>query len=80
MIYDYQDKSGKNGNLEKVEFYKNKTEKASSIYFNLHQFALVKSFFIHIDWGTNMTGQKHDNNHNLGKCPDKKKQGLEGWR
>ena len=22
MIYDYQDKSGKNGNLEKVEFYK----------------------------------------------------------
>ena len=22
MIYDYQDKSGKNGNLEKVESYK----------------------------------------------------------
>ena len=32
-----------------------------------------------------MTGQKYDNNHNLGKCPDKqkqtqKKQGLEGLR
>ena len=34
-----------------------------------------------------MTGQKYDNNHNLGKCPEKKqktknkqKQGLEGLR
>ena len=31
-----------------------------------------------------MTGQKYDNNHNLGKCPEKtknkQKQGLEGLR
>ena len=61
----------------------------ASIYFDLHQTTLAKSFFVHIDWGTNMTGQKYDNNHNLGKCPEKKqkqtnknkqKQGLEGLR